>query len=217
MAFTDSGARQYPQALFWIAWIADPAEDIRIERTKPNNVVLADVKAGVEVFVDNIPGLGDDEEVEWTLTGLTSTTAATVSLIANPSPYTYGEPDALVSTIRYADIEKVKRRIGVEDTTWDAEITQACISAETAMDLWWGRSFPDDGINPRWPGIPVQVSQAAENIAVAVLKQTDAPFGIAGSDSMMGELDIDDTVRRELHRSPLLRSFKVSQGMGLAR
>lgn len=210
-------SRQYPQGLFELSWTLPSPDAVRIDRVLPVAAALAtELPDTVTTFYDQYPVTGG-EDMEWTILTKAGGQLLTVTAVAEPAEYTYGEPDALVSTIRYADVDMVKRRIGVEDTTWDAEITQAIISAESAMDLWWGRAFPDTGLRPRWPGIPVQVSQAAENIAVAVLKQTDAPFGIAGSDSMMGELDIDDTVRRELHRSPLLRSFKVSQGMGLAR
>jgi hypothetical protein len=201
-------------------WGGAPVQEAAVNRVLPSPLLtLALLAPPVQAYSDlSLSAAAGDAlryEVVWTATG--GSTAVDATYVDAGSDFTYGTVDALVSTIRYADIDKVKRRIGVENTTWDEEITQAIISAETAMDLWWGRSFPDTGTNPRWPGIPVQVSQAAENIAVAVLKQTDAPFGIAGSDSMMGELDIDDTVRRELHRSPLLRSFKVAQGMGLAR
>lgn len=130
------------------------------------------------------------------------------------TPFTYGPVDYLADTIRYADIVKVKKRLNIDDTSWDDEITQAIVSAEVAMDLYWGRSFPDTGDNPEIPGIPVQVSQAAENVAVAVFKQTDAPFGVAGSDALaLGDLDFDDLVRREIQRSPLLRGFRRGWGI----
>jgi len=219
MAFTASNVTSYPQALFYLEWNIETPQVVRVERVLPDAVLLAEVQAGVSFYVDNIPGITEpDTPVEWQLTGLTASIGENVKTTAEPSPYTYGTVDMLADAPRYADIDAVKKRIGVEDTTWDTEITQAIIAAETTMDVAWGRSFPDTGINPRWPGIPVQVTQAAENIAIAVLKQTDAPFGVAGSDAFaLGEIDIDDLVRRELYRSPLLRSFNVAAGYGMAR
>ena len=219
MACTASNTTPYPQALWYLEWVTDTPQVVRVERVLPDAVTLAEVQPGVSFYVDNITGITDpDTPVEWTLFGLTDTTTVTVSGLAEPSPYTYGTVDMLADAPRYADMDAVKKRIGVEDTSWDTEVTQAIIAAETTMDVAWGRSFPDTGINPRWPGIPVQVTQAAENIAIAVLNQTDAPFGVAGSDAFaLGEIDIDDLVRKELYRSPLLRSFNVAAGYGMAR
>lgn len=132
------------------------------------------------------------------------------------TPFTYGEIDYLAAAPRYTSLAAVKSRLGVTGTEWDTEITQAIVAAELAMDIAWGRSFPDTGTNPKIPGIPVMVTQAAENVSVAVLKQTDAPFGTAGSDDWFGELELEDEVRKALARSPLLRGFKVAAGFGVA-
>lgn len=128
---------------------------------------------------------------------------------------TYGEVDPLADTIRYADIDVVKRRIGLDpnDTTWDTELTQAIISAEIAIDQYLGRSFPDTGDFPVIAGIPIPITQAAENTAIAVLKQTDAPFGQTGSDGLFGDLDVGDLVRAELYRSPLLAGYRHKWGV----
>ncbi len=107
----------------------------------------------------------------------------------------------------------MKRRRGITTGDYDRELTQANISAETSKDRFWQRSFPDTGTNPQYAGVPAQVRQAAENVAVAYFKQTDAPFGVAGSDEFMGAMDIDDMARREIMRSPLLKGFRVAFGV----
>ena len=130
------------------------------------------------------------------------------------APFTYGTVDYLANVVRYASLASVKARLNIDTTDWDTELTQAIIAGEVAMDLYWGRSLPDTGSNPEIPGIPVQVKQAAENVAVAVFKQLDAPFGVAGSDAFaLGEIDIDDLARREIHRSPLLRGYRRGWGV----
>ena len=99
-------------------------------------------------------------------------------------------------------------------TSWDSVITQSIVAAELAIDNHMGGAFPltTTGDTPA-SGVPVNVKQAAENVAVAVLKQTDAPFGTAGSDDFMGELDIDDAARREITRTPLLMGMRETWGV----
>jgi hypothetical protein len=81
------------------------------------------------------------------------------------------------------------------------------VSAENAIDLYNGAAI-DISETPA----PVQITQAAENIAIAVFKTTDTPFGVAGSGEYLGEFNLEDEVQREF-RSRLLRGFKVSWGM----
>jgi hypothetical protein len=129
---------------------------------------------------------------------------------------TYGPVDPLASTIRYASLDEVKRRLGIPatDTSRDAALTQTIIAGEVAMDQWFHRSLPDTGDNPAIPGVPEPVKQAAENIAVAFWKQTESPFGVAGSDEWIGELSVTEMVRREMLRSPLMVGYRV--GFGIA-
>lgn len=126
--------------------------------------------------------------------------------------FTYGVPDVAATTIRYTTLDRVKARLNISGTDWDTELTAAIISAEIALDLNLGRSFPDTGTNPRYPFVPVPIAQAATNVAVAVAKATDAPFGQSSSADLYGELEVADVVRREIQRSPILVGFRVRSG-----
>lgn len=131
-------------------------------------------------------------------------------------PFTFGTIDALVDTIRYTTLIDVKRRLGllVTDTTNDDLITQSTVAAEIQIDQMNGRSFPDTGANPEWPGIPEPIASWATDAAVAVYKRADAPFGTAGSENWIGTLDVADEVERALRRNPLAVGYKVSFGIG---
>jgi hypothetical protein len=111
------------------------------------------------------------------------------------------------TTIRYASLDTIKLRLGITTNQWDAAITEATVSAENAIDLYLGAAI-DISETPA----PVQITQAAENIAIAVFKTTDTPFGVAGSGEYLGEFNLEDEVQREF-RSRLLRGFKVSWGL----
>ena len=203
-------------ASFQIVWTST-GNPVRFQRSSESpSLVLADqLPASQTYFIEVVPTAQTGDTLEWTVVDLVTSNLdiATYEVVDDSVPYTYGDVNWLETDPRYASLNAVKKRLQITDTSWDAEITQAIVSAEVAMDVYWGRSLPDTGLNPEIPGIPSQVTQAAENIAVAVLKQTDAPFGVAGSDEYLGELDIDDAVRRELNRSPLLRGMRRGWGL----
>ena len=110
-------------------------------------------------------------------------------------------------TLRYASLVTMKARLGITDDFWDAALTDAAVSAENAIDLYQGAAF-DISVDPA----PAQITQAAENIGIAVFKTTDTPFGVGGSGEYLGEFNLEDEVQKEF-RSRLLRGFKVSWGM----
>lgn len=62
--------------------------------------------------------------------------------------------------------------------------------------------------------VPAAVTQAATSIAHAIYKAGDAPTGTAGSDALLGALDVSELVRREISRNPLLRGLKATFGVG---
>ena len=132
------------------------------------------------------------------------------------APFTYGPVNALAETIRYTSLEEVKTRLGIplSDTAADALVTQSAIAAEVQIDQIDGRSFPDTGANPEWPGIPQPIRAWATDAAIAVYKRADAPFGKAGSDNWIGTLDVADEVERALRRNPLALGYKISFGIG---
>ena len=135
-------------------------------------------------------------------------------LVRNPDiPFTYGSVDPLVDVIRYGSLDSVKQRLGFNDAKWDVALTQAMIAGEVAIDIGLGRSFPDSGGNPQVIGVPEQIKQASENIAVKIFKMLDAPFGTAGSEGFLGELDLTEIVRREIMFNPLLGGYQVAWGV----
>lgn len=137
-------------------------------------------------------------------------------------PYDYGALDPLATTPRYTTLVDVKARLGITGATRDAEITQAIVSAEWALDAELGRSLPDGpgvpDVSQPGPiqGIPEAMRTAALDTSIAVWKQADAPFGTAGSDEFFGALDPGDVARRVVSRNPVLRGFKIDLGFGVA-
>jgi hypothetical protein len=63
---------------------------------------------------------------------------------------TYGPVDPLVDAARYTDLATVRERLRIPsgNTTYDDRITTAIVSAEHAIDVELGRSFPDIGAVP---------------------------------------------------------------------
>lgn len=139
-------------------------------------------------------------------------------------PFDYGAIDPLATELRYTSLATIKARLGIPatDTSRDTLITEAGVSAEYAIDVELGRSFPD---GPGVPdesqpgpiqGIPLAVITAATQTAIAVWKEADAPVGSAGSDDFFGAIDVADIARRIVTRSVVLRGFKVGQAYGVA-
>ena len=116
--------------------------------------------------------------------------------------------NTLETVVRYGDVAEVKRRLGLQtsDTAWDTGIQQAMVAGEVKIDQRLGGAYAVDAV-------PVFIKQAAENVAVAVLKSLDAPWGTAGSsDFSLGELPVDDEVTRELRRNPLVFGEAIQWG-----
>lgn len=173
----------------------------------------------IDVYADDIGELGIvvGDTFEYKVTNLDDLEVGTTNLVTYRDlelPFTFGPIDALANTIRYTSLDEVKRRLGVNTATDDDLITQSAIAAEVQIDQMNGRSFPDTGANPEWPGIPEPVRSWATDAAVSVYKRADAPFGQAGSDNWIGTLDVRDEVERALRRNPLAIGYKVSFGIG---
>lgn len=123
-----------------------------------------------------------------------------------------GTVNPLETLARYATVADVKHRLRIPDgnTDHDARILTALVAAEYGIDAHLGQSFPNADV----PGIPTAIKQAAIAVATAVYKAGDAPTGMAGSDSMFGELDVSESVRTEIRRNPLLMGLGESWGIG---
>ncbi|GAG43282.1 unnamed protein product, partial [marine sediment metagenome] len=108
----------------------------------------------------------------------------------------------------------VKQTLGITDTFYDTQLTQAIIAAEVSIDQINGRSFPDTGDDPAIPGIPEAISVWALDASVATWKLRDTPTGFtAGSDDWLGAIDATEAARRALRRNPLALGWKVSWGL----
>jgi hypothetical protein len=141
-------------------------------------------------------------------------TAAPFTMADVDADPTYGPVDPLASTIRYTTLPDVKKALGVTDTSFDTELTQATIAAETAIDQMNGRSFPDTGIDPAIPGVPEAIRVWALDASVAVWKLRDTPTGFtAGSDDWLGSIDATEAARRSLRRNPLALGYKITWGL----
>ena len=181
----------------------------------------ATLSGDIDVYADDITNLGTvvGDTFEYVVTNLDDLEAGSTNLITYrdlEQPFTFGPVDALADGIRYTTLIDVKRRLGllVTDTSNDDLITQSTVAAEIQIDQMNGRSFPDTGANPEWPGIPEPIASWATDAAVAVYKRADAPFGTAGSENWIGTLDVADEVERALRRNPLAVGYKVSFGIG---
>jgi len=127
---------------------------------------------------------------------------------------TYGPVDPLADAIRYTTLDDVKTALGITDTKFDTQLTQAIISAEVAIDQLNGRSFPDTGGSPAIDGIPEPVKVWALDASVATWKLRDTPTGFtAGSDDWLGEIDATEAARRALRRNPMALGWKISAGL----
>ena len=127
---------------------------------------------------------------------------------------TYGPVDPLAATIRYTTLPDVKKALGINDTSFDTELTQAVIAAEVAIDQLNGRSFPDSGDNPAIDGIPEAIRVWALDASIATWKLRDTTSGFdAGSDDWIGAIDTTEQARRALRRNPLALGWKISAGL----
>lgn len=170
-------------------------------------------------YVDLFPGAAGQTvayDVQNAFTSETGT-SPTITLTDPTTPYTYGPVDYAAQAPRYTTLARVKTRLNNPPATFDELITESIVAAELAIDKHTGHSFPSLGPNPRWPFVPLDIVAAATNTTVAVLKQTDAPFGTASASELYGELSIEEAVRVEVARSPLVKGYRVRAGMGVSR
>jgi hypothetical protein len=124
-----------------------------------------------------------DYEVEnnvaysYVVTGETDAVSS-AAVRAVPGPRNYGVVNPLETTARYTTLSELKALLNINtaDTTYDTALTQAVVAAETAIDQFLGRSYPDPS-DGAIEGIPKNVSQVALSAAVAIYNNTNSPAG----------------------------------------
>ena len=143
----------------------------------------------------------------------TPTLASPLTVRVFPSDPTYGVVDPLVSAPRYTTVADVKKALEINDTDFDAEISQAIVAAEIAIDTFNGRSFPDTGDDPEIAGIPDPIKVWALSASIGTFKLRDTVAGSFGAEDWLGSIDVNEQARRALHRNPLAYSYRVAWGV----
>lgn len=197
---------------------ADPVAgfDVSIDINTAGFIGLGILSGTQRTWIDAAALWAPGDSVQYRVTDLDTLTAGltAVQIMADQSvPYTYGPVNPLVDTIRYTTLEDVKARMGIEHTETDAQLTQAIIAAEVAIDQVNQRSFGDTGVNPEIPGVPQAIRTWALDASIAIWKAADAPFGQGGSDAWLGSLDVQNITERVLRRHPLALGYKVAWGI----
>lgn len=209
--------------LRWTSTDPDPTAGFEISReVNPPDTpkVLGTVIGDSRLFVDDLAadGLAVGDVLEYTIEDLdtTETGTATIGLADLDVPYTYAPVDSGITVPRYTTLEAVKTVLGIapSSTAKDERITQSIVAVELAIDMELGNRFPSSGSNPRWPYVPVSISELAQDGAVGAYTASNSPHGTAGSDEWLGSLSIADTVSRTVRRNPLLRGYQISFGFG---
>ena len=130
----------------------------------------------------------------------------------------YGPVNPLETVPRYTTVDDVKKALEINDVTFDAEITQAIVAAEIAMDTFNGRSFPDLPLvepieGDEIDGIPDPIKVWALSASIGTFKLRDTVMGSFGADDWLGSVDVNEQARRALHRNPLAYSYRVAFGI----
>ena len=205
--------------LAWNTTDPEPASwDVeRADTDNPARIPLGSLAPASRAFVDHrLAEVAPEAGVTYTLVdpaGPTDLAAAKFTVADLDVPYTYGAVDRLASTIRYTTLSDVKQVLGITDTVYDTQITQATIAAEVGIDVFNNRSLPDTGVNPELPGITEGIRMWALEGAVSVWKARIAARITAGSDDWIGTVDVDAIVRRTLRRNPMGLGLRVGWGL----
>lgn len=200
--------------LEWVATTAGSVPDDRweIHRDGELLVTLLDVLAVEYLDLEVVDG----SRYSYTVTAEDDGVASSAE-VAVPGRRAIGHIDPLADAARYSTIEAMKAGLNMApaDVSRDAELTQALIAAEVAIDQHMGRSFPDPS-GGRIEGIPEAVKQMALQAAMAVVLDAGAPDGSSGSDDWLGALPVDkaEVLRKAIARSPLARGLRATFGVG---
>ena len=130
----------------------------------------------------------------------------------------YGPILPLETAPRYTSVEQVKQALNINDTTLDADVEQAIVAAELAVDRLSGRSLPDLPTTEPIEGDEIDgITQTrrlwALSTSIAVMKLRDTVYGTGGSDEWLGAVDVNEQARRALKRNPLALGEQVSFGV----
>lgn len=125
-----------------------------------------------------------------------------------PAGYPVPPPDPTIDTIRYTTLAAVKKQLGVNDTAWDDEATQAIITVETLIDQYVGGTFTD-------PDIPEAVRQAAYAGGIEVFKLAGlSSTGGSSDDGFLGIVDPASAARAAFNViRPTLYGLRISFGI----
>lgn len=197
---------------------ADPVAgfDVSIDINTAGFIGLGILSGTQRLWIDAAALWVPGDSVQYRVTDLDTMTAGltTVMVMADQTaPYTFGPVNPLADEIRYTSLEDVKLRMGIEHAESDAQLTEAIIAAEVAIDQVNQRAFPDTGINPEIPGVPNAIRTWALDASIAIWKAADAPFGQGGGDAWLGSLDVQNITERILRRHPLALGYKVAWGV----
>ena len=133
-------------------------------------------------------------------------------------------PNPLETVPRYTTVAAVKRAMGIDSDSWDTEVSEAIVATELLIDYHLGTSYPqdadpntgtDDALVPApIEGIPDSIRQAATIGSMKVMTLTQAPFGTAGSDEFVGEIDFGNATQRAFDAvRPLLLGLRREWGL----
>ena len=207
-------ARDGSVLLEWVATDAGAVPDDRweIHRDGSLYVTLLDVDAVEYVDLE----VANATRYSYTVTGETEAVASSAA-VAVPGPRAIGHIDYLAAAARYSTIAAMKTELNLAaaDVSRDAQLLQALIAAEVAVDSHFGRSFPDPS-GGEIEGIPEAVKQMSLQAAMAVVLDAGAPDGSSGSDDWLGALPVDkvEVIRRTIAASPLGRGLRAGFGVG---
>lgn len=167
-------------------------------------------------FIDPAGGLTDGTTYTYRVSSDAPDTSPGVAVVYTVGEdFTFGPVDFLPAGPRYTTLETVKRRLGIDplNTDRDADITESIVAAETTIDAYLGRSFPDTGDNPEIPGIPEAVRAAATQAAVRVYKESDRAGLSAGSEDWFGTIDAAGATIAVIENNPVLVGLRASFGI----
>ncbi len=122
--------------------------------------------------------------------------------------YPVAPADPLGTDIRYTTLAAVKKQLGISDSVWDVEATQAIVSVEHMIDEYVGGVFTA-------PNIPEQVRQAAYAGGIEVFKLAGLS-STGGSDDagFLGIVDPAGAARAAFNVvKPLLYGLRISWGL----
>ena len=121
--------------------------------------------------------------------------------------YPVAPPDPTETAIRYTTLAAVKRQLGITDTAWDDEATQAIVTVKMLIDQYVGGVFVDP--------IPEAVRQAAYAGGIEVSKLAGlSSTGGSDDNGFFGIVDPAASARAAFNVvKPMLYGLRISWGL----